>query len=313
MEAKLSSVLVVADRRDSIEKLTSAAKRFGDNVTLAYAGKREDAVNAVKAYCFGDGNSFSFADCAEDITAIARSNEVQLVLCSPTRNGRLAAAAIAVGLGAGILSDCLSLEPEGAGFVSTRMVYGGAAIKTERAPRLPVVVCPAESCFDEATEMEPVKDIVDCEPSVCSFRLVERREKQLRSRNLGAARVVVGVGRGIGSEGNVALAKELAKSIGGEVGCTRPVAEELKWLPSELNLGISGSTIKPELYIACGISGQIQHLVGVNNARTIAAINKDENAPIFNACDIGLIADLNVVLPELIKRFSSENKLQRGG
>ena len=121
--------------------------------------------------------------------------------------------------------------------------------------------------------------------------------------NLAAAKVVVGVGRGLEREENLSLARDLAAAIGGEVGCSRPVAEGEKWMPRETYIGVSGVMIKPELYIACGISGQVQHMAGVNQSRVIVAINKDKSAPIFKQCDYGIVGDLSVVLPALTKKF----------
>ena len=118
-----------------------------------------------------------------------------------------------------------------------------------------------------------------------------------------SAKTVIGVGRGLSSGERLPLIRELAAALEAEIGCTRPVAEENGWLTREHNIGISGAAIRPNLYLALGISGQIQHMVGVNEARTIAAVNKDENAPIFKSCDIGIVGDLAQILPELIKRF----------
>ncbi|MEA5051904.1 MAG: FAD-binding protein, partial [Propionicimonas sp.] len=118
---------------------------------------------------------------------------------------------------------------------------------------------------------------------------------------LGAAKRVVGVGRGVAAEADLELARELAGRLGAELACSRPIAEGVNWMPAERYLGVSGATIKPELYLAVGISGQVQHLVGVTNAKVIVAVNKDKNAPIFSHADFGVVGDLYQVLPELLK------------
>lgn len=141
------------------------------------------------------------------------------------------------------------------------------------------------------------------EPHSAGIRLLERRAKEEKSVNLNAAKIVIGAGRGFGCAENLALARELAAAIGAEVGCSRPVAEEEKWMPKEAYIGVSGVMIKPELYIACGISGQVQHMTGVSQARTIVAVNKDSGAPIFEKCDYGIVGDLNTVLKALIQAF----------
>ncbi|MGE5422109.1 MAG: electron transfer flavoprotein subunit alpha/FixB family protein, partial [Ignavibacteriales bacterium] len=116
------------------------------------------------------------------------------------------------------------------------------------------------------------------------------------------AKVLVCVGRGIENESDLELARDLAAALGGEVACTRPLVEELHWLPEDTYIGLSGLQVKPDLYIGIGISGQIQHLTGIRESRVICAVNRDENAPIFKAADYGIVGDLYEVLPKLIKQ-----------
>jgi electron transfer flavoprotein alpha subunit len=95
----------------------------------------------------------------------------------------------------------------------------------------------------------------------------------------------------------------LAEAVSGSIGCTRPIAEELHWLPEELCIGLSGIQVKPDLYLGIGVSGQVQHVTGIRNAKVIAAVNKDENAPIFKASDFGIVGDLYDVVPKLISEL----------
>lgn len=96
---------------------------------------------------------------------------------------------------------------------------------------------------------------------------------------------------------------QLADALGGEIGCTRPIAEEFHWLPEERCIGLSGVQVKPDLYLGIGVSGQVQHVTGFRNAKVIAAVNKDENAPIFKAADLGIVGDLYDIVPKLIAEF----------
>ena len=123
--------------------------------------------------------------------------------------------------------------------------------------------------------------------------------RQSNSVDLDKARLVVSVGRGIGSKENISLAEALCQTIGAELACSRPVAENEKWMEHERYVGISNLMLKPELYLAVGISGQIQHMVGANGAQTIFAINKDKNAPIFQYADYGIVGDALKILPAL--------------
>lgn len=128
--------------------------------------------------------------------------------------------------------------------------------------------------------------------------------KQSNTVDLDKAKRVVSVGRGIGNKENIALVSALCQAIGAELACSRPVAENEKWMEHERYVGISNLMIKPDLYLAVGISGQIQHMVGANGAQTIVAINKDKNAPIFQYADYGIVGDLFKVLPALTAALS---------
>ena len=112
--------------------------------------------------------------------------------------------------------------------------------------------------------------------------------------------MVVGAGRGVGSRDDLGVVEELAQALGGQMACTRPLAEGLNWMGRDQYLGVSGLSIAPDLYVAVGVSGQMQHMVGVDQARVIVAINNDKAAPVFAESDYGIVGDLHQVVPALV-------------
>lgn len=130
-----------------------------------------------------------------------------------------------------------------------------------------------------------------------STKLIETKPKPAKSVKLVDAPVIVSFGRGVRKKEDIALIEQFAQAVGGVVGCSRPIAEDLRWLPEEQYIGLSGQKVSPKLYFALGISGQIQHLTGIRNSRIIVAVNNDPKAPIFEFSDYGIVADLYQLIP----------------
>ena len=299
--SKLSTVFVIATQKSAIAELTTGARTLGERVLLAYTGERSAAVNADTAYYLGDAENQSFAALIPTVLELVTKASADLVLVETSKNGRLAAAAAAAALGTSVLADAGALCTDN-GVQIKKMVYGGSSEKTEHVSGA-AVVCPAAGLF-KAAASEPAAEIVDVSvPENARIRFAGRTAKVVCAANLNAADKVVGVGRGFSTEESLSLANDLAAVLSAEIGCTRPLAEEEKWLPCARYIGVSGAVIKPALYIAAGISGQVQHMVGVKDAGTIIAINKDEHAPIFANCDYGIVGDLSTVLPLLTEKL----------
>ncbi len=143
---------------------------------------------------------------------------------------------------------------------------------------------------------------MDLKPEQIRTKPLELFREAKQAVDLTAAPILVSVGRGIKAPENIALAEKLAKAMHGEICASRPICDE-GWLPMDRQIGSSGQTVAPKLYLALGISGAIQHVVGMKGARTIAAINKDQNAPIFEIADYGIVGDLFEIVPALIEEF----------
>ncbi|RLI30327.1 electron transfer flavoprotein subunit alpha/FixB family protein [Candidatus Bathyarchaeota archaeon] len=235
---------------------------------------------------------------AEIIYRLAQQHEPDLIIVDSSRRGKELSARLATKLKAGCIPDCLRLDVEQGRVVADRMVYGGRAISTQ-ACKTPAVVAVAPHAFEEK-KLRKAGELVEVDVDVPSpaVRLVETRTKEVSGAALEEAEIVIAGGRGIEKREDLKLLHELAEVLNGEVGCTRPLAEDRGWFTDWI--GLSGHKIKPNLYIAVGISGAIQHVAGIRDAKIIVSINTDEEAPINQVSDYIINADLYEVVPALI-------------
>lgn len=298
----LNNVFVISSKKANSFALCLEAAKYGEHVTLIYAGEKDEAVNAEKAYWLGSLDNNSFVTLIPQIVALIKENKPELVLVELTKNGRLAAAHAAVALETVVLTDVSELSVEDGKVSGKRMVYGGSAVKTESVSGSAVVCLSVQA--DKEAQPAAAGEIVEVSAVPCEgIAFTGKTCRTVQAVNLNAATRVVGVGRGFSSEESLSIARDFASAFEAEIGCTRPIAEEERWLPTERYIGVSGAMIKPAVYVAAGISGQVQHTVGVNESGLIIAINKDEHAPIFNNCDYGIIGDVAEVLPLLTEKL----------
>jgi electron transfer flavoprotein alpha subunit len=236
---------------------------------------------------------------ATGIADLLRARAAGLVLFGSDVSSRLLAGLVAGSLRTSVL-PASTVAVEGGVVTITRAAYAGLATTTERPTGSPAVLVVAPGALPaQAPTGDGRVERVEMSPVPAGVRVLEVRPKAGEPVNLAAATRVVGVGRGFADEADLALARALATALGAELACSRPLAEGLGWLPAERYVGVSGATIRPELYVAVGISGQVQHMVGVNHAKVIVAVNRDKNAPVFGQADLGVVADLYDVLPAL--------------
>lgn len=294
----MERIFVFANEAGSVAELTSGAKACGASVALVTSGKTYGCADEVFAY----PEEVSLVSVLSAVSELIVSQKPQLLLCESGSDGRLLAGYTAAKLGVSPLCDVMSVSCTADAVETTRLVYGGSAVKTEQCafPAVAIVCAGTFEASDAAAEPQVTQ--IDCSGS-CSVELAGTSAVEASTVNLAAAKRVVGVGRGLASADNIPAAEKLAAALGAEIGCTRPVAEEEHWYSKDRYIGVSGVMIKPNFYLAIGISGQIQHMVGVNQANVICAINKDENAPIIKQADYTLIGDVNAVLPAIIEKL----------
>lgn len=248
------------------------------------------------------------------ICDLANSLKPEVILYGATYVGRDLAPRIAARMQTGLTADCTALDIDENGLLlQIRPAFGGNLIATiicpERRPQMatirPGVMKKAlidEGRRGEVIEIKPVIEEKDIRTEIISI-IKEARQKV----NLEEADIIVSGGRGVGGPEGFKLIEELAEVLGGVVGASR-AAVEAGWISSDHQVGQTGKTVRPKLYIACGISGAIQHIAGMGGAKTIVAINKNPDAPIFKIADYGIVGDLFKVIPALIEEIKEAKK-----
>lgn len=251
--------------------------------------------------------SVPYTDAIQELVELYRPN---IFLMGATPLGRDLAPRVSRRVAVGLTADCteLTIDPAEGILLQTRPAFGGNVMATianrysrpQMATVRPGVMEPRETA-GKAGELIRLEPKLSEERS--GIRILERVREKKRAVNLAEAKVIVAGGRGVGGAGGFRVLEELAGLLGGEVAGTRVAVEE-GWIPAERQVGQTGQSVRPELYVACGISGAIQHRAGMMNSRYVVAVNRDPRAPIFQVADWGIVADLGDVLPEMIRQLS---------
>lgn len=284
-----------------------AAISFGGTGEEAYIACGADRVYSIQSP-YLTGSSLHADLVVECILELINQYKPEILLIGGTKLGKEAAPRIAQRLGVGCATDCIEFSLEQDKLIVKRLVLGGRFIATQRFICKPQIatVPPRkfEKKLDKARKGEIIKTSFKlAEPKV---QVVEVKKKAPQELKIEEASVIVSAGRGLKKKEDLKLIEAFAEVLGAAVGCSRSLAADLKWLPEEHWVGLSGHKVKPRLYIAIGISGQVQHIAGIRDSRTIIAINSDPNAPIFKACDYGIVGDLYEIVPKLIENLKTK-------
>jgi electron transfer flavoprotein alpha subunit len=314
----MADILVYSEKNDTALELLSKGRELAGALGLGLSAAALGAGapgNAASLGEYGAARVFVSEDAAldglpVDVTAdalaqIARSAEASYLLIGSTRRGKELAARLAQKLGAGCVTDVSSVAIENGELVANRYNFGGATVARETVGSAVKVFAVMPKAFElsfgagAGVAQDAALTLVPSKVTV-----VERKAKESSGVDLGAAPRIVGVGRGFGKKDDLEMARELAKALEAEVGCTKGISD-VQWLPEECILGLSGVKAKPDLYLALGLSGQIQHTVGISASKLIAAINTDKEAPIFQLADYGIVGDIYQVVPALLEKLKS--------
>jgi electron transfer flavoprotein alpha subunit len=216
-------------------------------------------------------------------------------------DSRLLAGAVGAAIGAEVLADVTTVCANGTGLLVSHLLLGGLATEQVSVTGPVVLIADGRMTPEPGTAAGTITPVA-VEATVTR---VSTEAAATGGGDLTVAARVVGIGRGLKDEADLALVRQLAAGLGAELACSRPIAEGMGWLPASCYLGISGQRIAPELYLAVGVSGQGQHMIGVRDAQTIVAVNSDPNAPIVAQADWTIIGDLYQVLPALTEALQA--------
>jgi electron transfer flavoprotein alpha subunit len=313
----LAEVADGAPINTSLELIT-AARELGQTVEAVAYGDATAAVagtlgeyGVTTVYDVGDlAGALPGAPVAASIAAaVASGSGPDAILFPATYDGRDIAGRLSVKLDRPVLTNVVGLSAGDGGLVSQHAIFGGSQILTARfagdGPEIFVVR--AKSFAAEPSGGAPAAVVASPAPdtgATGAARIVSRHVEERIGPKLDEADVVVSGGRGLGEKDQYALIEELARLLHGAAGASRAIVDA-GWVPYSHQVGQTGKTVKPTVYVACGISGATQHLVGMKNSKNIVAINKDQDAPIFSVADLGIVGDVHKVLPQLIEALKN--------
>lgn len=315
----MAEVLVLVEHAEgALKKVTgeliTAARALGEPaaVVVGKPGTAEPLVDGLKAAGAAriyvaeseDAENYLITPQVDVLAALAEQNSPAGVLLAASADGKEIAGRLAARIGSGVLTDVIAVQEGGK---ATHSIFGGAyTVEAEVTGETPVITVRGGAI--DAEPADGAGEVVNVEvpaQSETATKIVKRESAVAGDRpELTEATVVVSGGRGVGSAENFGIVEELADALGGAVGASR-AAVDSGYYPGQFQVGQTGKTVSPQLYIALGISGAIQHRAGMQTSKTIIAVNKDEEAPIFEISDLGIVGDLFKVTPQLTEKVKA--------
>ena len=292
-------------RKTSLEAL-SIGRKLGDDV-VAFTSDRNVAADAgkfgAKRLFVSNVGPYLTETYTTAMQQVAQQVQPAVILLGGTSNGRDLAPRLAARLNAGVASDVDQLEMTDGKLRARRRVYSGKVFATIEFSSTPAIVTTRPNAFPAEASGGGAAEVVEIAVAADSkAKLIETKTPEAGEMSIAEADIIVSGGRGLKEASNFSLIRDLAHALGGAVGASRAVVDA-GWIDHQHQVGQTGRVVSPNLYIACGISGAIQHLAGMSSSKHIVAINKDPEAPIFRVADLGVVGDLFQIVPALTEEI----------
>ena len=300
-------------------EMLAAARELADTVEVFMAGDGDDYAEelgehgAETVYSTGDlDGALQGVAVASAVAAAIEGGDVDApdaFLLGTTQDGRDVAGRLSVKLDTGVITNCVALEADGDDLIGSEPVFGGVTdVKTKNTSGKPGIFLVRPKSFEAEGVGGAEADTEDLDVpdlgAMGAAKVVNSHVEESDGPKLDEAAIVVSGGRGLGEPDAYAMVDDLAKAVGGAPGASRAIVDA-GWVPYSYQVGQTGKVVKPTVYIAAGISGATQHLVGMKGSKNIIAINKDPEAPIFAVADLGIVGDVHKVMPKLIEALQS--------
>ncbi len=318
----MSEILVFSENNETACELVSEAKKIKEGLkaqlaTLVLNKENEsgidrffrcgtDKVHTVVSNVLSQVQADTHADA---IIQVMNKYQISILLLASTKLGKQIAPIIAQKTGAGCVTDAIGLKLVNGELASERYALGGNTVATLliKTPIQVISVMPKTFPIVEGNVMRGEITTDSLQIELSKLKVLEKQPKTGESAPIEEANTLVCIGRGLVDKKDITIIENLAVALKGEIGATRPLTHDWHWFHESREVGLSGKKCKPRLCLSVGISGQIQHTVGIRGAKIIMAINKDKNAPIFKMADYGIIADLYEVVPRLTQLIQQKH------
>jgi electron transfer flavoprotein alpha subunit len=293
--------LVFAEYGSALGEITTKLRDSGEVFGVTLKGEEKKAQGfGIKRLTILSGRAM--ADNVFKALEVLNFNSFDKIFIGSSPLGREIAGMMAVKLSSPAITEIFEFKINNETITTKRFFFGGKTILEEESKAKVITVQP--SAF-EAVKVEGEFESETVELGESAIKLINEKEKERSGTNIESASILVAIGRGIGKKESIDLINPLVDAVHGEIAGSRPICLDYKWLSEERQVGLSGKKVKPKVYIALGISGQIQHIAGMRGSKVVVAINKDKDAPIFQECDYGIVGDLFQIVPKLVTELKN--------